>query len=75
MQILLGAQRHKSGNSFAGAHFEVIFVGLLVMALKGESLWVGLWVVMWEEVDGGGRNEADDIVFSPFWSYLVGVLL
>ena len=42
MQILLGAQRHKSGNSFADAHFEVIFVGLLVMALKGKSLWVGL---------------------------------
>ena len=46
MQILLGALTHKSANSFAGAHCDVIFVGLLVMAWNEESLWDGLWVVL-----------------------------
>ena len=72
IQILLDALRHKSANSFAGAHSDAIFVGLLVMAWKGESLWVELWVVLCEEVEGGGRIEADDIVFPPLWS-LFGV--
>ena len=72
MQILLGPQRHKSDNSFAGAHCDVIFVGLLVMAWMGESLWVGLWVVLWKEEEGGGRIEEDDIVFPPLWSLFGG---
>ena len=72
MQILLGPQRHKSDNSFAGAHCDVIFVGLLVMAWKGESLWVGLWVFLWEEVESGGRIEQEDIIFPPLWSLFGG---
>ena len=67
IQILLGALRHKSDNSFAGAHCDVIFVGLLVMAWMGESVWVGLWVVQWEAEEDGGRIEEDDIVFPLLW--------
>ena len=72
MQILLGALRHKSDNSFAGAHCDVIFVGLLVMAWKRENLWVGLWVFLWEEVESGGRIEQEDIIFPPLWSLFGG---
>ena len=75
MQILLGPQRHKSDNSFAGAHCDVIFVGLLVMAWKGESLWVGLWVFLWEEVESGGRIEQETLYFPHSGPCLVGMLL
>ena len=67
MQILLGALTHKSDDTFAGAHCDVIFVGFLVMAWMGESVWVGLWVVQWEVEEGGGRIEEDDIVFPLLW--------
>ena len=56
MQILLDALRHKSDNSFAGAHSDAIFVGLLVMAWKGESLWVETVSC---PVGGGGRWRQD----------------
>ena len=72
MQILLCALRHKSDNSFAGAHCDVICVGLLVMAWKRESLWVGLWVFLWEEVESGGRVEQEDSIFPPLWSLFGG---
>ena len=42
IQILLGALKHKSDNTFAGAHCDGIFVGFLVMAWVGERVWVGL---------------------------------
>ena len=46
-------------------HCDGIFDGFLVMAWMGESEWVGLRIVLWEVVEGGGRNEADAIVISP----------
>ena len=72
MQILLGVLTHKSDNSFAGTHCDVIFVGLLVIAWMGESLWVGLRVVLWKEEEDGGRIEEDDIVFPQLWSLFGG---
>ena len=67
MQILLGALTHKSDNTFAGAHCDVIFVGFLVMSWMGESVWVELWVVQWEVEEDGGRIEEKDIVFPLLW--------
>ena len=67
MQILLGALTHKSDDTFAGAQCDVIFVGFLVMAWMGESLWVRLRVVQWEAEEDGGRIEEDDIVFPLLW--------
>ena len=54
MQFLLGALTNEADNTFAGAHFDGIFIGFRIMAWKGESEWVGLRVVLWEVEEGGG---------------------
>ena len=69
MQFLLGALKHESEDTFAGAHCDGIIVGCRVMAWKGESEWFGMRVVLWEVEEGGVWNEAKD---PPLWS-LFGV--
>ena len=52
MQFLLGALKHESEDTFAGAHCDGIIVGCLVMAWKGESEWIVMRVVLWEVEEG-----------------------
>ena len=42
MQIVLGELTQVLDSIFAGAHCDGIFVDFLVMAWKGERVWVGL---------------------------------
>ena len=65
MQFLLGALKHESEDTFAGAHCDWIIVGCRVMAWKGESEWFGMRVVLWEVEEGGVWNEVED---PPLWS-------